>query len=55
MVGPVVLSKELGSSSKPSRLGEAEEGTISLLDETEALELVEFDPSVKPAGTWEPP
>ena len=34
---------------------EEEEDSITLLDESEALELVEFDPKVKPAGTWEPP
>ena len=28
---------------------------IYLLDDLEALELVEFDPKVKPADTWDPP
>ena len=28
---------------------------IDLLDESEALEMVEFDRKVKPADTWEPP
>ena len=30
-------------------------GPIHLLDEAEALELVEFDPSVEPKDTWNPP
>ena len=34
---------------------EAEEDAIDLLDESEALELVEFDPSVEPKDSWEPP
>ena len=28
---------------------------MDLLDEAEALELVEFDPKVNPKDTWEPP
>lgn len=28
---------------------------LSLLDESEALELVQFDPTVDPEDTWEPP
>ena len=47
-------TEEPGPSSKRPRL-EEEEDLITLLDESEALELVEFDPKVKPAGTWEPP
>ena len=31
------------------------EDTINLLDESEALEMVEFDPSVSPKDSWEPP
>ena len=31
---------------------EAEEDAIDLLDEAEALELVEFDPSVEPKDSW---
>lgn len=31
------------------------EDVVSLLDDAEALELVEFDPSVKPMDTWDPP
>ena len=46
---------EPGPSTKRLRLEEEETDTISLLDEAEALELIEFDPQVKPAGTWEPP
>ena len=32
-----------------------EEDTVQLLDEAEALELVEFYPSMDPKDTWEPP
>ena len=32
-----------------------DEDSIHLLDEAEALELVEFDPSVEPKDTWNPP
>ena len=49
-----IHSEEPGPSSKRPRL-EQEEDCISLLDESEALELVEFDPKVEPAGSWEPP
>lgn len=31
------------------------EDTVDLLDEAEALELVEFDPSIEPSGSWEAP
>lgn len=41
------------SCKRPRR--EEEEDTISFLDESEALEWVEFDPKVKPSGTWTPP
>ena len=43
-------TEEPGPSSKRPRLEEKED-SITLLDESEALELVEFDPKVKPAGT----
>ena len=49
-------TEEPGPSNKRPRHEEGEmDDTISLLDDAEALELVEFDPKVKPAGTWEPP
>ena len=32
-----------------------DEDSIHLLDEAEALELVEFDPSIQPYDTWNPP
>ena len=32
-----------------------DEDTVQLLEEAEALELVEFDPSVDPKDTWDPP
>ena len=41
------------SSSKRTR-EEDEEDSISLLEESEALEYVEFDPKVDPKNTWEP-
>ena len=44
-----------GPSSKRPRVDEEDEDAVDLLDETEALELVEFDPKVKPTGTWDPP
>ena len=31
------------------------EDAIDLLDESEALEMVEFDPSISPKDSWEPP
>ena len=36
-------------------LEEEDEDVVDLLDEAEALELVEFDPKVNPEDTWEPP
>ena len=32
-----------------------DEDVIDLLSESKALQLVEFDPKVKPADTWDPP
>ena len=43
-----------GPSTKRPRLEENED-VISLLDDSEVLELIEFDPHVKPTGSWEPP
>ena len=40
---------------KRQQEGQDEEDTIQLLDESEALELVEFDPSVEPKDAWNPP
>ena len=34
---------------------EDEEDIVDLLEESEALELVKFDPEVKPSDSWEPP
>ena len=49
-------TEEPGPSNKRPRHEEREvDDTINLLDDAEALELVEFDPKVKPTGTWEPP
>ena len=45
-------SEEPGPSSKRPRRAEEEEDSITLMDEAEALELVEFDPKVKPAGIY---
>ena len=43
------------SSASVKRSREEDEDSIHLLDESEALELVEFDPSVEPKDSWEPP
>ena len=48
-------TEEPGPNTKRPRLEKQEEDVVDLLDEAEALELVEFDPKVKPLGTWEPP
>ena len=45
---------EPGPNKRP-RLEEEDNDTISLLDDEEALELIEFDLKVKPAWLWEPP
>jgi len=34
---------------------EPDEDVVDLLDESEALELIEFDPSVDPKDTWKAP
>ena len=43
------------ASDKESQDDPNEEDSVQLLDEAEALELVEFDPSIDPKDTWEPP
>ena len=43
-----------GLASTPGGSGKDDEDVINLLDESEALELVEFDPSVNPKDSWEP-
>ena len=43
-------TKDPGPSSKRPRL-EEEEDSITILDESKALGVVEFDPKVKPAGS----
>ncbi len=43
-----------GPSAKRPRIQDEEEDMIDLLDDSEALEMVEFDPKVKPADTWFP-
>ena len=42
-------------SKRAILMHEDEEDVIQLLDDKEALELVEFDPIVEPLDTWEPP
>ena len=37
------------------KVTEDDEDAIELLDEAEALELVEFDPSVEPKDSWQAP
>lgn len=47
-----------GGNPKRARMMEdeqSEEDVMEFLDDNEALELVEFDPSVEPTDTWEPP
>ena len=39
----------------PSSKAGEDEDVIDLLEESEALEMVEFDPSVSPKDSWEPP
>ena len=39
----------------PTSLNNEEEDIVELLDEKEALEFVEFDPSVHAKDTWKPP
>ena len=34
---------------------ESDDNVVGLLDESEALELIEFDPSVNPKDSWKPP
>ena len=51
-------SEEPGPSISGARSTEKShdvEDAIYLLDESEALEMVEFDPSVSPKDSWEPP
>ena len=46
------------TEGRPKRgrlMDEEEEDVIKLLDEKEALKLVEFDPKVEPLDTWQPP
>ena len=44
-----------GRSVSSKRAVEEEEDTVDLLDEVEALEFIEFDPSVDPKDSWEAP
>ena len=56
---PPETDTDPGASSsllhKRQQEGKDKEDTIELLDESEALELVEFDPSVEPKDAWSPP
>ena len=42
----------LALASKPGGSGKDDEDVINLVDESEALELVEFNPSVNPNNSW---
>jgi len=58
--GPSGLSTERPSMSGSSNLKrsletQGDEDMVDLLDESEALEMIEFDPSVEPLDTWQPP
>ena len=44
-----------GTSGRKRPADDGDEDAINLLDEAEALELIEFDPSVEPKDSWEPP
>ena len=48
-------SEEPGPSVSGGRIMEKSHVAVDLLDESEALEIVEFDPSVSPKDSWEPP
>jgi hypothetical protein len=41
--------------SRKRRRHESEEDCVELLDDAEALEFVEFDPSMDPKDSWQPP
>lgn len=45
----------VAKNTQPDKTQLGEDDVINLLDESEALELVEFDPSVNPKDSWEPP
>ena len=50
------LDENEEESGPSTRVSDGEdEDAIDLLSESEALQLVEFDPKVKPADTWDPP
>jgi len=58
--GPSGLSTERPSTSGSRNLKrpietQGDEDVVDLLDESEALEMIEFDPSVEPSDTWQPP
>lgn len=36
-------------------MSQEDEDVVDLLEDSEALEFVEFDPTVEPKDTWEPP
>ena len=52
---PSVNRGKKRTRSQPEDDGEDDSDSVVLLDDTEALELVEFDPSVDPEGSWKPP
>ena len=62
-VPPERITNPATSSSFPhgkrpqetSQVEEDDEDSVQLLDDAEALELIEFDPSVEPKDTWSPP
>ena len=52
--GPLGLAAS-GETTGGRRMTDEDEDAIELLDEAEALELVEFDPSVEPKESWQAP
>ena len=49
------LEKRARPADIDSEAEEDEDDVIRLLDDSEALELVEFDPKVDPTDSWDPP
>ena len=53
--GSDVVTSPSSLLRKRSQEAQDDEDSIQLLDEAQALELVEFDPSVEPKDAWSPP
>ena len=53
--GPPSVFEGCTSGLEKRSVNDEDLDSIQLLDESEALELVEFDPSVEQKGAWVPP